>query len=178
MIGWVDEGWGGVRRLTVGVVALSVTTGLMAADAPQPLLVDARLRQAVDSAATARAVQAAARRFGDSRCQTLLTDYSDRAGRPLRAALDAEGSTAPEFLGRLSFEEGTAHYCRGRRLAYTTPGSRIIFVCSAEFRKVSQQNSAYIEAAIIHEALHALGLGENPPTSAQITARVLDACRH
>jgi hypothetical protein len=37
---------------------------------------------------------------------------------------------------------------------------------------------AYGEAAIIHETHHSLGLGENPPTWQEITARVLDACRH
>jgi len=29
---------------------------------------------------------------------------------------------------------------------------------------------------MIHEALHTLGLGENPPTSAEITERVLARC--
>jgi hypothetical protein len=33
------------------------------------------------------------------------------------------------------------------------------------------------QAIVIHEALHTLGLGENPPSSAEITARVLASCR-
>ena len=33
------------------------------------------------------------------------------------------------------------------------------------------------EAALIHESLHSLGLGENPPTSSEITSRVISRCR-
>jgi len=32
------------------------------------------------------------------------------------------------------------------------------------------------EAVIIHETLHSLGLGENPPTSDEITRRVFSRC--
>jgi hypothetical protein len=64
----------------------------------------------------------------------------------------------------------------GSRLAVTTVGSRVIYLCSARFRAVAEKNGAYVEAAIIHEALHALGLGENPPTSELITERVLARC--
>ena len=32
------------------------------------------------------------------------------------------------------------------------------------------------EAVIIHETLHSLGLGENPPTSDEITWRVFSRC--
>jgi hypothetical protein len=32
------------------------------------------------------------------------------------------------------------------------------------------------EAVIIHEMLHTLGLGENPPSSTEITFRVLNRC--
>jgi hypothetical protein len=30
---------------------------------------------------------------------------------------------------------------------------------------------------VIHEMLHTLGLGENPPSTFEITARVRDRCR-
>ena len=33
-----------------------------------------------------------------------------------------------------------------------------------------------LEATLIHEALHTLGLGENPPTSREITSRVVSRC--
>jgi hypothetical protein len=38
------------------------------------------------------------------------------------------------------------------------------------------RNSRHAEALLIHEMLHSLGLGENPPTSHQITARVRARC--
>jgi hypothetical protein len=31
-------------------------------------------------------------------------------------------------------------------------------------------------ALIIHEELHSLGLGEDPPTSKEITAKVIERC--
>ena len=34
------------------------------------------------------------------------------------------------------------------------------------------------EITIIHEMLHSLGLGENPPESVAITAQVLKRCGH
>jgi hypothetical protein len=33
-----------------------------------------------------------------------------------------------------------------------------------------------VEAILIHEALHTLGLAENPPTSFEITRQVLGRC--
>jgi hypothetical protein len=34
----------------------------------------------------------------------------------------------------------------------------------------------YAAVIVIHEALHTLGLPENPPTSEEITARVRERC--
>jgi len=33
------------------------------------------------------------------------------------------------------------------------------------------------DVALIHESLHSLGLGENPPSSSEITSRVISRCR-
>jgi hypothetical protein len=38
------------------------------------------------------------------------------------------------------------------------------------------RDSSTSEILIIHEVLHTLGLGENPPPSADITARVMARC--
>jgi hypothetical protein len=38
------------------------------------------------------------------------------------------------------------------------------------------RNSRHAEALVIHEMLHSLGLGENPPPSDEITARVRARC--
>jgi hypothetical protein len=39
-----------------------------------------------------------------------------------------------------------------------------------------RRNSRHVEAILIHELLHSLGLGENPPSSDYITSRVRARC--
>ena len=41
---------------------------------------------------------------------------------------------------------------------------------------VDGNNPSQTEAYLIHEALHSLGLGENPPSPKEITGRVLAMC--
>ena len=138
---------------------------------------NARLRQPRDRAFLTSAIRGAARRLGDPRCQELLGELRDRSRRPLREALQAEGWSAPEFLDHLYFYDGTEAGCGAQRLAYTVPGYRVVWVCSSRFRDVYQRNTSLAEVAVLHEALHCLGLGENPPTPQQINAMVQAACR-
>jgi hypothetical protein len=42
--------------------------------------------------------------------------------------------------------------------------------------RFAERSRAAADAAIIHELLHSLGLGEDPPTSKQITDTVLARC--
>jgi hypothetical protein len=58
--------------------------------------------------------------------------------------------------------------------AFTTPGSHVIHVCSARFADRFAAKTRDGELLIIHELLHAVGLGENPPSSSEITAVVRD----
>ena len=123
-----------------------------------------------------RALDGAGHRLRQPECRRVLQEFADRDGRRLDDVLAAEGVAAHEYLRRLHFFEGPAALCHGQRMAVTSPGSRVIYVCSARFQSVALANAAYVEAAVIHEALHSLGLGEDPPTSAFITARVLARC--
>jgi hypothetical protein len=41
-----------------------------------------------------------------------------------------------------------------------------------QFKRVAVAEPDYAAVLLIHEELHALGLGQNPPTSADITDRV------
>lgn len=50
------------------------------------------------------------------------------------------------------------------------------YLCSARFAAAHRQNPRLGAALILHEALHALSLSENPPTSLEITAGVLARC--
>jgi hypothetical protein len=117
-------------------------------------------------------------RLEHTECQRLFTEFSNASGRPLQEALDALEQTGPGYLGLILFADASARpHCKaGRSFAFTMPGSRVVFVCGPQFANAVDQNAAKAEAFVIHEMLHSLGLGENPPTSEEITARVLARC--
>ncbi len=165
------------RTLVTAALALGAVAGAARAEGAETFVPNARLRQTRDRSLLAEAIRGAARRLADPRCQELLGELQDRRRQPLRAVLDAQSLSASEFLGRLFFFDGTESGCRGRRLAYTEPGSHVVFVCGSEFSGMYQQNVSRAEVAIVHETLHCLGLGENPPTWQEINDRVEAACR-
>ena len=47
----------------------------------------------------------------------------------------------------------------------------------SRFARNQTQNPSLAEAMVIHEMLHTLGLGENPPSSLEINERVRARCR-
>ena len=80
-------------------------------------------------------------------------------------------------LARLVFVDGgETQSCAKGALAVTEPGSRVVRVCSSRLVWTWQQNPGTSWRRLIHEALHTLGLGENPPSSAEITSTVLKRC--
>jgi hypothetical protein len=125
-----------------------------------------------------RAVMGARRRLERPECQRLFTEFSDALGRPLQQSLVALGQTGAGYLGLILFADASdrPHCKAGGSFAFTTPGSRVVYVCGAQLKDAADQNAAKAEAVVIHEALHSLGLGENPPSSEEITARVLARC--
>lgn len=129
--------------------------------------------------AVAAAVTTAQRRLREPRCQRVFGDFSDAAGVPLADKLKALGRTGDEHLAALAFADGSAHRaCTiSDVLAFTSPGSATVRVCSSRFAMWQRLHPQLVEAIVIHEALHTLGLGENPPTSATITRRVMKRCR-
>jgi hypothetical protein len=54
------------------------------------------------------------------------------------------------------------------------PGSRVVFVCPAHLTKL--RSGPQMQALVIHEMLHSLGLFEDPPSGREITARVTARC--
>jgi hypothetical protein len=119
-------------------------------------------------------------RLAEPRCQQVLDAFADADGRPLRARLEETGQTAEGYLGLIIFYDGRKHPRCGRKgtLAVTKVGSRAVWVCPGELADKALHNPVWAEATIIHEALHTLGLGENPPSSREITSRVIRACQH
>ena len=136
----------------------------------------ARLSLAGHRFAVSRAIQGAAGQLADERCQGLLDEFADATGRPLRAVLAAHGLAVEEYLKQVFFYDAPEWACRANNLAVTKPGNRAIFVCGARFQKEMSRDSRNAEAIVIHEVLHSLGLGENPPSSDHITARVRAQC--
>jgi hypothetical protein len=128
--------------------------------------------------AVQRALYGASLRLADPECQSLMTDFEDDDGLPLEAKLNELGMTATEYLADLRFADGTASpLCRyGANLAFTIRNTRTIQVCTPAFKQWSRADKRVVEVIVIHELLHTLGLGENPPTTDAITDRVWERC--
>lgn len=124
-----------------------------------------------------RAVVGAHCRLEQPACQRLFSEFSDASGQTLQSKLDALGYTGAAYLRLILFADGSGRRsCEEGAFAFTTPGSRVVYVCGRAFRNLAERNPMIAQAIVIHEALHTLGLGENP-SSSQITARVLARCR-
>ncbi len=130
--------------------------------------------------AVARAVDEAMQQLGQPACQGLLDEFAGTSGEPLRTTLESAGLSAPEYLRhRVFFYDAPARFCRGSELALTTPGSHAVFVCGFRFARQAAIDSRHAEAMVthvIHETLHSLGLGENPPSSDRINHRIHALC--
>jgi len=126
------------------------------------------------------AVLGARQRLERPSCQQLFSEFSDSSGRTLQENLDALGQTGADYLGTILFTDGSElRPCKqGLAFAFTVAGSRarVVYVCGRRLQTVAAENPIRVQATIIHEALHTLGLGENPPSSSEITARVLGRC--
>ena len=133
---------------------------------------DPRLVQAVR-----KAVQEAASKLEAPECNEIFKDFRDQSGRTLQQNLDERGESGRDFLRWLIFFNGSSERaCQNRTtLIATNPGSRFIHLCAEQFLKDSR-GSEYAAILIIHEELHVLGLAENPPTSREITLRVISRC--
>jgi hypothetical protein len=125
------------------------------------------------------AVFEAYRRLGDPVCREVFSEFRDDSGRPLQERLDAIGETAGSYLGWLRFVDGgVGGRCeRDEVVAFTSPGSPVVRFCGDRFtRAVTKRGVGFLASIVIHEELHSLGLGENPPTSEEITRRVQARC--
>ena len=131
-----------------------------------------------DAAAVERAREGAARRLETPACQRVFTDFKDGAGRTLQQNLDEWGMSHADYLRLIPFIDGSREpLCRKTHTALVAvPGVRRVMVCAA-FADHQLKEPGVAESMVIHEILHTLGLGENPPTSIEITQRVEARCR-
>jgi hypothetical protein len=168
-----------MRRL-VAVFSMAVSISLATPGRVQPALRTARGLglSPVHAAIVERALAGAARRLEDPGCREIFMEFHDGSGAPLQDRLDALGVSGQDYLSLVHFADGsTRRTChRGDVAALTAPGSRVVYVCGRLFQEVAARSEARAEIVVLHEALHTLGLGENPPDSLTITRRVGERC--
>jgi len=162
------------------LAALLPASGALAASGFAPL-------STWDAAALEQARTGAARRLEAPECQKVLSDFTDPGGRTLLANLEPWGQTPSDYLRQVvRFVDGsTLPTCRKTTVLLATPrGQILVFACRAggslpgsRFARLRAENSTLAEVMVIHEMLHTLGLGENPPTTFEITDRVMARCR-
>jgi hypothetical protein len=111
-------------------------------------------------------------------CQQIFLDFQDSSGRTLQERLDSLGETGQSHLAAMLFYEGwNGRPCpSSQTFAATIPGSRVAYFCGRKFASMLGRDPSALGVAILHEELHSLGLGENPPTSQEISRRVAQRC--
>jgi hypothetical protein len=166
------------------LAAFSILVGLLSsaavADAqqgPESRETRVRIRHRPDAVAVHEAILGARRRLDSAECREIFSEFATASGLPLQSVLDASGWSGEEYLGLIGFYDGSGdRRCVNTGIAaFTSPGSRTVFICRG-FRSEWWADRRYAEIVILHEALHSLGLGENPPSSRDITALIARRC--
>jgi hypothetical protein len=134
-----------------------------------------RCSEVVRDAELAR--EGACARLRNPGCLRVLADFTDGEGRALRDRLAVFGMSADEYLATLPLLDRSTHsLCQaGRSQLLATTGVPRIFVCRP-FSDTVRRCRVMAEVYLIHEMLHTLGLGENPPPSGEITRQVVRRC--
>jgi hypothetical protein len=167
-----------VRRLLFGA-ALSL---LALPSSPAPGDEASRLSLRVSGPAlknmVSRAAEIALRKLERRECLAVLAEFRDGDGRTLQKGLEARGASASGFFVQLTFIDGSAwsRCVDGSAAAGANPGGTIVAVCPRAFGRVLAKSPGLAADLLIHEMLHGLGLGENPPTSEEITSQVVERC--
>ena len=131
-----------------------------------------------DAAAVERAREGAARRLEDAGCRRVFSDFHDARGQTIERNLESWETGPAEYLRMLPFVDGFGDsLChREKVMLVSTPNVPRVVVCPG-FARVQRSEPGVAESLVIHEVLHTLGRGENPPSSAEITRRVEARCR-
>jgi len=118
------------------------------------------------------AIDGAIRRLEQPRCAAVFGEFQTSDGVVLAAHLTALSLTPSQYLRTLWFADADdlsrCHEPNGP-IAFTAPGHPVVYVCGEHFSSMYARNRTYAETTVIHEVLHAAGLGENPPTSEYIS---------
>jgi hypothetical protein len=162
-----------VRRLSV-----TVAVAFMLAPATATSQSRSDVLRVAHESTLERARDGAVRKIEQPGCQRLLEEFKDKDGRSLGENLATWNRPVADYLRTMPFRDGSFHPdCRsGKSALVSVVGMRPVFVCPS-FRKHAERDPWTAENWIIHEMLHTLGLGENPPSSREITQRVSERCQ-
>jgi hypothetical protein len=167
-----------MRKEWLGGTAAALLLAAPLLAGPEPFT-NVRLRSGPDRIRVRAMVERAAERLAQKECGRILSELRDAHGQLLQANLDATGLDARTYMLQHVFfyDADERSPCRRAGVAaYTIPGSRVVRVCSRS-GGILRTRGDITPVILIHEALHTLGLGENPPSSAEITDFVRRHCR-
>lgn len=156
----------------VALVALVASAIASGQERPRPLPL--RVQGAVE-----RSVALALEKLEDARCQGIYGDFEDDEGRTLRENLDLLGLTATQHLRRLRWVDGTGHpLCQDPTIFFVARvDDPYVRVCPRQFSAFATRQPTKAAGIVVHEQLHTLGLGEDPPSSEAISRQVFYRCR-
>ena len=117
------------------------------------------------------------RAAGEAACQS-VSEFRDGRGLPLTEKLGELGVTPQGYLRLVVFLDGDGSPQCGKAgvLAFTSRNSRVVYLCGRDFERAERRDPRETQVTIIHELLHSLGLGENPPSPRDISFQVLQRC--
>jgi hypothetical protein len=102
-------------------------------------------------------------------------ESSRGAARPYRHRSKVR---SPVRVRECSLRPRAAPARRGRsRNPFTSPRSQVVRYCGGRFSgRLMRRGLGFLATTIIHEELHSLGLGEDPPSAQEISRRVEARC--
>src|SRR5437763_1807249 len=177
----VANGW---SRVAISVVAILLSTVVVSAGAAGQ---DARNSKAswplvhvpdpIANYLMGEVLEKASGLLAEPGCGSVLTDFSDQHGKPLAARLVTLDVDIRTYASMIVFIDDSRHpHCASGAIAFTEPGGRVVRLCVDRLKEAWSRDRTFTLAVVIHELLHTLGLGENPPTSKEITTQVLARC--
>jgi hypothetical protein len=163
------------RRSTESVASRGWSNGVTGAAVEWPHVI---IKDVYTRDAAKRSLSRAHEWLAKPACQSLFSEFHDERGLPLTERLRDLSATPQSYLQLVYFLDGEqSRACNvDRVLAFTEPGSRVVYLCGRYFERATRRDAREVQATIIHEVLHSLGLGENPPSPAHITDRVRRLC--
>jgi hypothetical protein len=136
------------------------------------------IKDAFTGDAARGALRAASRRLAKPACQSVLSEFSDERGLPLTEKLRELGVSPEGYLRLIVFLDGggSPQCAKSGVLAFTSRNSRVVYLCGRDFERAARRDPRETQITLVHELLHTLGLGENPPSPRDISFRVLQRC--